>query len=127
MRTNSSSLFSIYIISLLSLHKHWLKRMKAFLISAENQAIETTDITSMEDIVKHIGYDTIESDALGTQGDRLYFDEECFLRGSEGHFKIDTLVPVSGKGVVVGTIDDGASFSDVAASIDDLRSRIQYL
>ncbi len=101
--------------------------MKAFLISAENQAIEAIDITNMEDIAKRIGFDTIESDAVGSQGDRLYFDEECFLRGSAGRFQIDTLIPVSGKGIVIGSVDEGASLADVATDIDDLRSRIKYL
>lgn len=101
--------------------------MKAFLISAENQAIETIDITGMADIVKLVGFDTIESDEVGTEGDRLYFDEECFLRGSAGRFQIDSLIPVSGKGVVVGSIDEGASLADVAIDIDDLRSRTKFL
>jgi len=101
--------------------------MRAFLISAENQAIEMVDIAGMEDIVKLIGYDTIESDAIGAEGDRLYFDEECFLRGSAGRFQIDTLIPVSGKGIVVGSRDEGTSISDAVTDIDDLRSRIKYL
>ena len=101
--------------------------MKAFLITAESQNIEAIDINSMDGIVKLVGYDTIESDEIGTEGDRLYFDEECFLRGSEGRFQIDTLIPVSGKGVVVGTLDKGARLQDVTTDIDDLRSRIKYL
>ena len=74
-----------------------------------------------------IGYDTLESDAIGTSGDRLYFDEECFLRGTPGRFQVDTLVPVSGKGVVVGTIDDGAAVQDVVVGIEELRGRTRYL
>jgi hypothetical protein len=101
--------------------------MKALLVTAESQTIEAIEISNMEDIVKLVGYDTIESDAVGTEGDRLYFDEECFLRGSKGRFQIDTLIPVSGKGVVVGTVDEGASLRDVVTDIDDLRSRIKYL
>lgn len=101
--------------------------MKAFLISAENQTIETIDIAGMEDIVRHIGYDTIESDEIGETGDRLYFDEECFLRGSKGRFQIDTLIPVSGKGIVAGSIEKDTGLSDAAINIDDLRSRIKYL
>jgi hypothetical protein len=101
--------------------------MKAYLITPETQAIEEVEVSGLDDIKALIGYDTLESDAVGSDGDRLYFDEECFLRGTPGRFQIDTLVPVSGKGVVVGTIDNGAAFQDVVISIDDLLGRTKYL
>ncbi|MGB9130049.1 MAG: hypothetical protein WCB97_10405 [Thiobacillus sp.] len=101
--------------------------MKALLINPETRSIETIDIGSHADLASLIGYDTIESDAVGTAGDRLYFDEECFLRGTTGRFQIDTLIPVSGRAVIVGTADDGATLRDVATGIEDVRSRIKYL
>lgn len=101
--------------------------MKAYLISAEAQSIEEIDIAGMDDIVKQVGFDTIESDAVGSHGDQLFFDEECFLRGSAGRFQIDTLIPVSGKAVVVGTTDGGSNLQDVVMDVDDLRSRTKYL
>lgn len=101
--------------------------MKALLINPENRTVETIDIGSREDIVRLIGFDTIESDAVGVAGDRLFFDEECFLRGTSGRFQIDRIIPVSGKAVVVGMVDDGVALRDVATDIEDLRSRIKYL
>lgn len=101
--------------------------MKALLINPENQSIEAVAIAGMDDIKALIGFDTIESDAVGEGGDRLYFDEECFLRGSAGRFQIDSVIPVSGKGVVVGSADDGATLRDVVTAIDDLRARVKYL
>jgi hypothetical protein len=101
--------------------------MKALLINPETRSIEAVDIGSQAELASLIGYDTIESDAVGTAGDRLYFDEECFLRGTTGRFQIDTLVPVSGRAVIVGTADDGATLRDVASDIEDVRSRIKYL
>jgi hypothetical protein len=101
--------------------------MKAILINPENRSIDAIDISSRDDLVRLIGYDTLESDAVGSTGDRLYFDEECFLRGTTGRFQIDTIIPVSGKGVIVGTADGGNSLRDVATNIDELRSRIKYL
>ena len=101
--------------------------MKALLINPETRSIEAIDIGSHAELASLIGYDTIESDAVGTAGDRLYFDEECFLRGTTGRFQIDTLVPVSGRAVIVGTADDGATLRDVATDIEDVRSRIKYL
>jgi hypothetical protein len=101
--------------------------MKALLIDAEQQTIEPIEISGMEDIVKRVGFDTIESDAIGDAGDRLYFDEECFLRGTKGRFQIDRVIPVSGKAVVAGTSGDAASLTDVAVSVDELSGRIKYL
>jgi hypothetical protein len=101
--------------------------MKAFLITPDKRSIEAININGREDIAKLIGFDTIESDAVGTAGDRLYFDEECFLRGSSGRFQIDNVIPVSGKALIVGTADGGSMLRDVATDIDSLRGRINYL
>lgn len=101
--------------------------MKAYLINAETQSIETVEIDNRDDIIKLVGYDTLESDAIGKDGDRLFFDEECFLRGSKGKFQIDTVIPVSGKGVLVAGSENGTSLQDVIIDIDDLRQRIKYL
>jgi len=101
--------------------------MKALLISAAEESIGEIEVSSLDDIKALIGFDTIESDTIGSEGDRLYFDEECFLRGTNGRFQIDTVIPVAGKGVVVGTEEDGATLRDVATAIDRLRGRIKYL
>ena len=101
--------------------------MKAIVISPATQSIETVDVATLDDIRAVVGYDTLESDAIGTQGDRLYFDEECFLRGTSGRFQIDSVIPVAGMGVIVGTIDGGATLRDAVTDVDDLRRRIRYL
>jgi len=101
--------------------------MKAILISGEQRAIEAIDIDSHEAIAKLIGFDTIESDAVGTDGDRLHFDEECFLRGTGGRFQVDSLIPISGKAVIVGTTGDGTVLRDAATDVESLRGRIRYL
>jgi len=101
--------------------------MKALLIIADTQSIEEVNIEGRDDIVLLIGFGTIESDEVDTNGDQLFFDEECFIRGHSGRFQIDTMIPVSGKGVIVGTENDGSSLRDVAMDIDTLKSRIKYL
>jgi hypothetical protein len=101
--------------------------MKALLINPESRSIEPIDVADRMAIARFIGYDTIESDAVGSAGDRLFFDEECFLRGTKGRFQIDSVVPVSGKAVLIGTTSDGQTLRDVATGRDDLRSRIKYL
>ena len=101
--------------------------MKALLITPETQAIEAIEINSHVDIVKLIGYDTIASDEIGPEGDRLFFDEECFLRGTSGRFQIDTVIPVSGKGVIVGSPDDGTTLKDIVSDVESIKNRIKYL
>jgi hypothetical protein len=99
---------------------------KAILISAADQSIEAIELSNQDDIKALIGFTTLESDAVGDKGDRLFFDEECFIRGSSGRFQIDTLIPVAGKGVVVGTAADGTTLADVLISVDELRSRTTF-
>ena len=101
--------------------------MKAYLINAQSKLVESIQINSMDDIVKTIGYDTIESEAVGSLGDRLFFDEECFIRGSEGRFQLDKLIPVSGKGLLMGANDDLSALSDVNLDQADLLDRIKFL
>ena len=101
--------------------------MKALLINPECRSIEPIDVPDQAAITRLIGYDTIESDTVGTAGDRLFFDEECFLRGTKGRFQIDSVIPVSGKAVLIGTADEGKTLRDVATDIDNLRGRIKYL
>jgi hypothetical protein len=100
--------------------------MKAFLITPDIQSIDEMEVSNLDDIKALIGFDTLESDAIGAAGDRLYFDEECFLRGAKGRFQIDPVIPVSGKGVIVGVSDDGSELRDVTIDIDDLRRRTKF-
>jgi hypothetical protein len=99
---------------------------KAFLISPEQKSIEPIELADANDIRSLIGFETIESDAVGAAGDRLFFDEECFIRGASGRFQIDKLIPVAGKGVVVGVAVDGITLTDVSISIDQLRGRTTF-
>lgn len=101
--------------------------MKAILITPGNRTVEQIDLAGIEEISKHIGFETITSDEIGPDGDRLYFDEECFLRGSSGRFQIDTVVPVSGPGLVVGSPDDGHTLRDSVSDIESIRARLKYL
>lgn len=101
--------------------------MKAILITPERKSVETVDIGGHDDIKAIIGFETIESDAVGDAGDRLFFDEECFLRGGGARFQVDTLIPVSGKALIVGIATDGKALRDAATTLDSLRGRIKYL
>ncbi len=101
--------------------------MKALLVNPVSQLVEEIDINSRDEIAARIGFDTIIFDEVGPEGDCLFFDEDCFLRGSDGRFQIDSIVPVAGVGVIVGSLDGGETLSDVNSSIDSLTSRLKYL
>ena len=101
--------------------------MKAILISGEKRSLEAIDIDGRDAIARLIGFDTIESDPVGADGDRLYFDEECFLRGSGGRFQVDNLIPISGKAVIVGTTGEATALRDAATDPESLRGRVKYL
>ncbi len=94
--------------------------------NAKNHSIEAIELSNENHIKTLIGSETIESDAVGSAGDRLFFDEECFIRGTSGRFQIDTLIPVAGKGVIAGTAADGTTLSDVLIGIDELRNRTSF-
>lgn len=100
--------------------------MRAYLIPTEEQSIQPVEIDGSDDIAALIGFETLESDAVGPDGDRLYFDEECFIRGTSGRFQIDSIIPVAGRGVLVGTAEDGERLRDVSVPIEDLRARTKF-
>lgn len=99
---------------------------KAFLISPEDKSIEAIDLSDVREVAALVGYETIESDDIDDGGDRLFFDEECFIRGSSGRFQIDKLIPVAGKGIVVGVAADGLTLCDVSVGRDELLRRTRF-
>jgi len=101
--------------------------MKALLLTPDTQAIEMIDIAGLDDIIQHIGFDSVISDEIGPEGDLLYFDEDCFLRGTSGRFQIDSVIPVSGKGIIIGSTDNGKKLKDVSSDIESIKKRIKYL
>lgn len=103
--------------------------MKAYLITPASQSVEVVDISGIDDIIDLIGYNTIEADPIDENGTRLYFDEECFIRGDavSGRFQLDSLIPVAGLAVIAGTGKDAEDICDVKVDLDELRSRIKFL
>jgi hypothetical protein len=103
--------------------------MQAYLIDANNKTVTAVDIAGLDDVKRLIGYDSIDSDEVDASGDRLFFDESCFLRDQtgKGRFKLDNLVPVADKAVAVGSTDDGTHLKDVAAKLAALQQRITWL
>jgi len=99
--------------------------MHAYMIDGDKQSIEAIEISSKADIVKLVGHDTIISDEIDDK-DAVYFDEDCFIRGSSGRFQIDKLAPISGKAVVCGYLE-GDQLTNAHLGEEDLRGRLKFL
>ncbi len=78
----------------------------------------------LEAIRQLIGFETIDSDEIDANGDRLFFDEKCFIRQTPcvGRFQLDSLAPVAGVGVVVG-----AGESSPQVTLQALQVRVKFL
>jgi hypothetical protein len=103
--------------------------MHAFLIDAYEQTIEPIEIKATLDAIRQaLGHDSIESDDVDGGDDRLFFDEECFIRQQPkpGRFQLDTLPPVAGRGVVVGGGPDEGSLRAPELSLEELRGRVRF-
>ena len=99
---------------------------KAFLISPGDKTIESIEVSDLKEVAALVGFDTIESDDIGNGVDRLFFDEECFIRGASGRFQIDKLIPVAGEGVVVGVSADAVTLTDASVNRDELLNRTRF-
>jgi hypothetical protein len=103
--------------------------MKGFLIDPAARTIAPVDITAGLDGVRDlIGFATVDSDEIDDNGDRLFFDEECFIRSAPGapRFRVDNLAPVAGKGVVVGSSAPGRALADAVIGLDALQRRVTF-
>jgi hypothetical protein len=104
--------------------------MKAYLIDANRKTVSPVDLADgLTGVRRLIGYDSVDSEDIDASGDRLFFDEGCFLRDQtgKGRFRLDNLVPVADKAVVAGSSDDGATLKDALADLDALQARITWL
>jgi hypothetical protein len=103
--------------------------MRAYLINAADKTITTVDFDDgLAGIRRLIGFDSVDSDEIDATGDRLFFDESCFIRQLEnaGRFRLDTLAPVAGRGVVVGSRSAGSELCDAAVSLQALQGRVSF-
>jgi hypothetical protein len=101
--------------------------MRAYLIDASDKSIAATDLADgVAGIRRLIGFDSVDSDEIDATGDRLYFDESCFIRQQPGagRFQLDNLAPVAGRGVVVGNA--GSEMRDAATTLEALLKRVKF-
>jgi hypothetical protein len=102
--------------------------MRAYLIDPVEKTIEPVDIEGLAGIRQAIGFETIDSDEVANSSDRLFFDEECFIRQQPraGRFRLDTLPPVAGRGVVVGGGPEEDALADAGLTLEELKGRVEF-
>ena len=104
--------------------------MQVYVINPTLKTVSAIDISgSLDDVRRLIGFTSIDSDEIDNNGDRLFFDEECFIRQHDGvgRFKVDNLAPVAGIGVIANSRDEAKSIQSPEVSLQDLTKRITFL
>lgn len=104
--------------------------MRVYLIDPVARTVTAEDIADGESgIARLIGYDSLDFDEIDDNGDRLFFDESCFIRHGADmpRFKVDSLAPVAGRGVIAGGQPGGKPLADAIVDLDALRARVNFL
>lgn len=99
---------------------------KAFLINGAEKSISPIEFDADEAMAELIGYESVIADPLDGEGDnKVFFDEDCFIRGHEGRFQIDTLPPISGIAVVMAGSDTNPQ--DSSLDLAAITARLKWL
>jgi len=101
--------------------------MKAFLIDPASQTVSAVELSGgLEQICEWIGFSTVDSDEINAAGDRLFFDERCFIRNTPGagRFKFATEAPVAGRGVLARKVD--GHFQDCTLSLTEIEQKLVF-
>ena len=101
--------------------------MKAFLIDPASQSATPVHLRSgLDEIRQLIGFDTVDSDELNPMGDRLFFDENCFIRNEPGagRFKFATEAPVAGRGVIACMVN--GAFQDCSLTLAVIQPQLKF-
>jgi hypothetical protein len=102
---------------------------RAYFINPENASIEEFELNDgIESIKQLIGQDSIDSDEVGRDGDLLFFDEACFIRAKPDtkRFKLDTLPPVAGRGVFVGSVGNPENLQEPSVTLEAFKARVVF-
>ena len=98
--------------------------MKALLVDGLAQSLSELDISGEKDLELVLGVESVVADSLDSEH-QIFFDENCFIKQTNGRFQIDTLPPISGKAVLARVVD--GDFTDVTLGLDQIESRVKFL
>jgi|TARA_B110000444_G_C18475502_1_gene426740 hypothetical protein len=98
--------------------------MKALLVDGLAQSLSELDISGKKDLELVLGVESVVADSLNSEH-QIFFDEDCFIKQTNGRFQIDALPPISGKAVLARVVD--GDFTDVTLGLDQIESRVKFL
>lgn len=104
--------------------------MNAYLIDPSTREIRRVElIEGTQEIATLLGAKSVDFDEIDDGGDRLYFDEDCFIKAKPGdaRFKVDNLAPVSGAGLICGTESPDGVLQSAQNDLADIEKRVQFL
>ena len=104
--------------------------MNAYLIDPATREIRSIELTEgISQIATLLGAKSVDFDEIDDGGDRLYFDEDCFIKAKpgDGRFKVDNLAPVSGSGLICGSADANGALQTMKNDLESLTRRVQFL
>lgn len=102
--------------------------MKGFLIDPVARTVAAVEVAGLDGVRQLIGFPSVDCDEIDEHGDRLFFDEECFIRSAPGapRFRVDSLAPVAGRGVVIGSSAQGKELADAVIGLEALQRRVTF-
>lgn len=109
---------------------NWTPHMNAYLIDPSKREIRSIELTEgVSQIAPLLGAKSVDFDEIDDGGDRLYFDEDCFIKAKPGdaRFKVDNLAPVSGAGVICGPTAASGALGQMKNDLESLTRRVQFL
>ena len=102
--------------------------MKAFLIDPLAKQIKEVQVSGREDELRNlVEAKSVEYDDISRTTDRLCFDEDCFIAQKPGRFQLDTLAPVAGKAMVIGSMGPSGVLLDASMSLVELEARVRFI
>lgn len=104
--------------------------MNAYLIDPSTREVRRVDLSDgTTEIASLLGAKSVDFDEIDDGGDRLYFDEDCFIKAKPGdaRFKVDNLAPVSGAGLICGTESPDGVLQSAQNDLADIEKRVQFL
>ncbi|MDN3988547.1 hypothetical protein [Zwartia vadi] len=106
------------------------QQMNAYLIDPSSREITKIELTDgAQQIASLLGAKSVDFDEIDDGGDRLYFDEDCFIKAKPGdaRFKVDNLAPVSGAGIICGAESPNGVLQPVRTDLATLNKRLQFI
>lgn len=104
--------------------------MRAYLIDPATRTISIVELNGeSKEIATLLGAKNVDFDEIDDDGDRLYFDEDCFIKAKAGdaRFKVDNLAPVSGAGLISGTESAAGVLQSANNDLAQITKRVQFL